>query len=194
VNWIDLQQGRPLKWTQPNTLKMNYELKAGDYVISTLRFRSIFGSLATGENADGCWTFKRVGFFQTRATIRTCGYEAEIAAFKNDTWSGGGTLELQGGRKLLATTNLWQTKMDFQDESGHSLIRFKTEGILQLSNVVTVEPSALRVPETSWLVIFGWYLVVMMQMDSAAAAAGEALPLSSAHQDISMQHFLRDTD
>jgi hypothetical protein len=71
--------GRELKWTQPGAFKMNYELLAGDELAATLRFRSSFGSLATAESADGCWTFKRAGFFQTRVTIRVCGEEADIA-------------------------------------------------------------------------------------------------------------------
>ena len=101
--------GRELEWVQPSAWKMEYELRAGDELIATLRFRSSFGSFGTGESADGCWTFKRVGFWQTRVTIRGCGSDMDIAMFKNNTWSGGGTLELPDGRKVLATTNLWQT-------------------------------------------------------------------------------------
>ena len=44
---------------------MEYELRAGDMLAATLRFRSSFGSFATAEDGDGCWTFKRVGFWQT---------------------------------------------------------------------------------------------------------------------------------
>ena len=69
--------------------------------MATLRFRSIWGSLATAESADGCWTFKRVGFLQTRATIRTCESEDEIAVFKNNSWTGGGTLELSSNVEIL---------------------------------------------------------------------------------------------
>ncbi|HYM81602.1 MAG TPA: hypothetical protein VEY91_09350, partial [Candidatus Limnocylindria bacterium] len=94
---------RPLKWSQPSALSMQYELRAGDELAATLRFRSMFGSFATGESADGCWTFKRVGFWQTRATIRACDSETEIAAFRNNTWSGGGTLELADGQTIRAT-------------------------------------------------------------------------------------------
>ena len=57
--------GRKLEWVQPSAWKMQYELRAGDELIATLRFRSSFGSFATAESADGCWTFKRVGFWQT---------------------------------------------------------------------------------------------------------------------------------
>ena len=90
---------------------MEYELRADDEVIATLRFRSSFGTFATAESADGCWTFKRIGFWKTKATIRACGSETEIAFFKNNTWSGGGTLELSDGRKFQATTNLWQDNL-----------------------------------------------------------------------------------
>jgi len=60
--------GQQLKWGQPSAFKMQYELQAGDELAATLRFRSSFGSFATGESADGCWTFKRTGFWQTRVT------------------------------------------------------------------------------------------------------------------------------
>jgi hypothetical protein len=173
MDWTTLMRDS-LKWVQPNGFKMNYELTAGDRVISRLRFRSSFGSLATAENADGCWTFKRQGFCQTRATIRACNSETEIAAFRNNTWSGGGTLEFPDGRKFLATTNFWQTKLEFQDVSGEPLIRYKNEGILHTIGGLQIEPRAVNMPETSWMIIFGWYVAIMMQMDSVAAASGGA--------------------
>lgn len=49
--------GRELRWVKSD----GYELRDGDTVAATLRFRSMWGSLATAESADGCWTFKRVG-------------------------------------------------------------------------------------------------------------------------------------
>ncbi len=161
---------RELKWTQPGALKMHYELHADEELAATLRFRSSFGSLATGESADGCWTFKRVGFFQTRLTIRGCGEETDIAVFRNNTWSGGGTLELPGGRKLLATTNFWQTNLEFKTESGETLFRFKSGGLIHLSALVEIQPEAIGLAELPWLVMLGWYLIVMMNMDSAASA------------------------
>lgn len=165
---------RPLKWAQPSALRMEYELNAGDELAATLRFRSSFGSFATGEGADGCWTFKRVGFWQTRATIRACGSETETASFHNNTWSGGGTLDLLDGRKMLVTTNFWQTNLEFQDEAGSPLIRSKSGGLIHLSAAVEILPGAASLPELPWLVLLGWYLTVMMHMDSAAAGGAAA--------------------
>lgn len=162
---------RELKWTQPAALKMQYELHAGEELAARLAFRSSFGSFAMGQSADGCWTFKRAGFFQTRVTIRVCNEETDIAVFRNNTWSGGGSLELRGGRKLLATTNLWQTNLEFKTESGETLIRFKSGGVIHLSALVEIQPTAAGLTELPLLVMLGWYLIVMMHMDSAASVA-----------------------
>lgn len=163
--------GHTLTWAQPSALRMEYELRVGEEVAATLRFRSSFGSFATGQSADGSWTFKRVGFLQTRVTIRESGGDAEIGTFRNQTWAGGGTLELPDGRQFLATTNIWQTKLEFQAEGGVPLIRFKSRGLVHLSADVEVESQAIQISELRWMVLFGWYLTVMMHMDSGTAAA-----------------------
>jgi hypothetical protein len=163
---------RELKWVQPNTFKLEYELRADDELAATLRFRSSFGSLATAESADGCWTFKRVGFWQTRATVRHCGADVDIATFKNNTWKGGGTLELPDGRKFLANTNFWQTQYEFKTETGEKLFGYRNiGGVLNLSAQVQIEPQVISLPELPWMVMLGWYLALMLHRDSAAAAA-----------------------
>ena len=164
--------GTALRWEQPSASKMEYELRAnGAATVTTLRFRSMFGSLATAESADGCWTFKRVGFWQPRVTVRVCGSETDIATFTNNTWSGGGTLVLPDSRKLLASTNMWATQYEFKTETDASLIHYKMHGMIRLSSDVTLQPAAADLPELPWLVPFGWYLTILMYMDSASASA-----------------------
>jgi hypothetical protein len=160
-----------IEWVQPRALKMHYELRASDELVANLRFRSSLGSFATGESADGCWTFKRVGFWQTRVTVRLCGGESDIGSFKNNTWSGGGTLELSDGQVFPATTNLWQTKLEFQNESNNTLIQFKSGGLLHQSAKVEIQPRAVGIPELPLFMILGWYLIVMMSADSAIAGS-----------------------
>jgi len=164
--------GHELKWIQPHTLQMEYELRAGDMLAATLRFRSSFGSFATATSADGSWTFKRVGFWQPKVTIRSSGTETDLAFFKNNTWSGGGTLELPDGRKYPANTNFWQTQYGFTTEMGESLISYKKiGGVLHMSSATEIHPIAKNIPELPWMVMLGWYLTVMLHMDTAAAAA-----------------------
>jgi hypothetical protein len=156
-----------LKWVQPSALKMHYELRAGDELVATLRFRSTLGTFATAESADGCWTFKRIGFRQTRVTVRACGVDTDIATFNNNTWKAGGTLEFPDGRKFPATTNFWQTKLEFQNESGDTLIQFQSGGLMHLSATVEIQHSPVGLSELPMMVILGWYLIVMIYMDAA---------------------------
>jgi len=164
--------GHELKWIQPHALKMDYELRAEDTVAATLHFRSSFGSFATATSADGSWTFKRVGFWQTKVTIRASEANADLAVFKNNTWSGGGTLELSDGRKYPANTNFWATQYEFKTEMGEAIISYrKIGGMLHMSAVTEIHPLAKDVSEMPWMVLLGWYLTVIMHMDSAAVAA-----------------------
>jgi hypothetical protein len=164
--------GQELEWVQPHALRMEYELRAGDAVTATLHFRSSLGSFATGTSADGSWTFKRVGFWQTQVTVRPSGQEIDLAVFKNNTWSGGGTLELPDGRKYLANTNFWASHYEFKTEADEALISYKKiGGILHMSAAVEIYPAAKDLPEMPWMVLLGWYLTVMMQRDSATVAA-----------------------
>lgn len=160
-----------LKWIQPSLFRMLYELRSNAELVGMLSFRSAFGTLATGESEDGCWTFKRVGFFQTRVTIRVCGEEDDLAIFRNNTWSGGGTLEIRDGERFLADTNFWQSNLQFKTESGEPLVRFKTGGLIHLNAAVEIEPRAARLEQLPLIVMLGWYLIVMMNSDAAASAA-----------------------
>jgi hypothetical protein len=112
-----------------------------------------------------------MGFARTRVTIRGCGTDSDIAVFRNNTWTEGGTLEFPDGRVFRASTNVWQSQLQFTAEAGEVLFRFSTRDVLRLTAAVGIDPEAATLPELPWMVILGWYLTVMMQMDGAAAGA-----------------------
>ena len=162
---------QPLQWTQPSMLKGSYELRAGDDLVATLNFRSMWGTLTTAESMDGCWTFKRVGFWQNKATVRLCSSDQDLAVFTNNTWTQGGTLDFAAGGTYKATTNFWMTNYEFQSESGEPLVRFKYGGFFRLSAEVEILPAAVTLEHLPVLVLFGWYLAINLYNDSGAAAA-----------------------
>jgi len=169
--WGPLSSRSALRWVQPHVFDRTYELRDGDDLVATLSFRSTFGSFATARTADGVWTFKRVGFWQTRATVRADGQPADLAVFQHATWSGGGTLRLADGREILVTTNFWQSRIEFRWPDGEVLFRYSTSGFLRQESDLEVMPALARVAEAAWLLPFGWYLVVMMHEDAAAVVA-----------------------
>jgi hypothetical protein len=156
------------------TVRQHYELRADDAIVATLIFRSAWGSFATAESADGCWTFKRVGFWQTRTTVRRCDSTDDLATFQHKTWSGGGSLTLSDGRAFHLTSNTWQTKLDVLDSQQNSLLHYASTGLFKLGATLTVEPHARANTELPWLALFGWYVLVMMYHDAAATAATTA--------------------
>jgi hypothetical protein len=164
---------RELRWVKAERASGGgYQLRDGDDVVATLGFRSSWGTLATATSADGCWTFKRVGFLQTRVTIRACDSEEEIAVFKNNSWTGGGTLELPDGRRIDADTNCWMTTFAFTTETGEPLVRFrKIGGLLSLSSAVEITPAGAAFAKAPWLVMLGWYVAVQMHDDAAVASS-----------------------
>src|SRR5262245_26243075 len=167
--------GHELKWSQPSAMRREFELLNGEEVVATLKFRSLFGTHAIAQTADGEWTFKRVGFWKTQVTICPEGSDKEVAIFRNNTWTAGGTLELADGRALRANTNFWMSTYEFRNEGEEPLIRFhRFGGPFHLSSKVEIFRGAAGLPELPWLVALGWYLAVKMQDDAGGGAAAAA--------------------
>ena len=167
--------GRTLEWRQPAAGRRDFELVDGEEVVATLKFRSTWGSHAEFESADGAWTFKRVGFWRTHATVRARNGQTNLATFTNATWSGGGTLAMADGRRLHANTNMWGSKYAFRSEDEVALVHFeRIRGAFHLAAQMTIEPAAAAWPELAWLGGFGWYLAIKMHDDAAGGAAAAA--------------------
>lgn len=167
---------RELIWTQPRFLKMEYELRAAGELAATLRFKSSFRSIATGECGDGMWSFRRSGFPTSRVSVHSETLGVETAVFRCHLIRSGGVLDLPDGRRLRGSANFWQTRYELKTETGEWLVRVKTGGLFRLTAPVEVAPSASALPAIPWMILLGFYLAVLMRVDSshgsAAAAAG----------------------
>src|SRR5919205_3856272 len=70
-----------LTWTRAGALQGTYELRAGTEVVATVRCAQWGGARAVVEAGDSCWTFRRVGFWHPRVTVREVGSETDLATF-----------------------------------------------------------------------------------------------------------------
>ena len=165
--------GPALVWTKPDWRTLRYELHHGGACIATLGFRSAAGSLATGESEDGCWTFKRTGFWQTRATVRQCGSNDDVGAVDLGVWTSGGVLALPDDRRYALAANLWSTRFTISTESGEPVVQYRLEvDTLHLSSVMEIEPSARDIEEIPWMAMLGWYIASQLHRDSALRGIG----------------------
>jgi len=168
--------GNKAEWIQPETSKRFFELQSGKTILATLSFRSMWGTLALAETADGNWTFKRVGFLNPRVTIRMADQPQDLAIYTPKFW-GDGILSFQDGTSLSwKPINFWRTAWCFFDTNDSPLVDFhlgrekeKLSDILKTqANIEIFFLGAYR----RWLPVllpFGMYLLKLYQEDSAAA-------------------------
>lgn len=149
------------------------ELVVGETRIASMVWRGWFSVEATGTIAGIEWVFDRPGFFNRQVEVRTAG-AAEPEAIYSPHWtSTSGTLDLSGGRTYgWQSTNFWGTRWQWEDASGTPLVRFvHLRGIFRQEATVELLNSDLAPRTRALLLLLGWYLISLYNMDTAAAAA-----------------------
>jgi len=166
-----------LRWTQPSSFKREFELRAGEDVLATLRWQKTFGSLALAESPGGAWTFKRSGFLTPTVSVRAQGSESTVAVLKPG-WRGEGTLQFSDGRRYQwVIAGFWRPQWTFAGEGGGPLIHFKYDlAFLQQTMEVEIEPGAGSLKDLPLLATLGWYLIVLMSEGGGGAAAAGGGP------------------
>jgi len=158
-----------------------YELRADDALRGKLEFRSIWGTLAWAESGQYAFSFKRLGFLNPRVSVRLRNSENDYAMY-HPKFFGGGRLELpDGSTHLWEPINFWRTKWRFCDSSGFPELNFeqgaenfKLKDIFKLQAYVDFKRISFTEETAFLLASFGFYLMVLNQMDSSAAAAAAA--------------------
>jgi len=167
-----------LNWRQPRTTHQFFELKSKEDLFGTLLFPKSVGSLAEAETADGKWTFKRIGFFSTKISIRKSGEENDLAIFKPNLTASSGALDFAYGKKYQwHSSNFWGTRFEFKDEKGETILTFlsgiedpKLKDWFKTQARIEISGDKTDLPELPIMVLLGWYLIIVLQMDSSAGA------------------------
>lgn len=173
----ELEEGQA-EWIQPKSFERSYQLKWRDEVLARLSFRSRTGTLATGETAEGRWTFKRVGFLNPRITVRSVGSEEDLAVYQPKFW-GDGVLSFKDGPVFAwRPANFWSTAWEFIDPEGTVTIAFqpgvekeRLRDIFRTQFTVTFHQIDRIWEAAPLLAILGMYLLILHQEDAAAAGA-----------------------
>ncbi|MFA7228234.1 MAG: hypothetical protein WC061_04300 [Melioribacteraceae bacterium] len=172
------KKGEHLSWRQPKATHQMFELKSGNELFGRLLFPKSVGSLAEAETSEGKWTFKRVGFFSTRITVRKAGSEDDMAIFKPNLMATSGTLEFSSGKKFQwHAANFWETRFEFKDAEGETVVTFlsgaddhKFKDWFKTQARVEIAENRLDLEEFPVMVLLGWYLIIVLQMDTSAGA------------------------
>jgi hypothetical protein len=169
----------PLYWVQPRTMSRYYTLHSAEHEYASLDFQSAFGSLAIAITAEHTWSFKRMGFFNPRVTVRLPDAENDLAVYQPRWTNSEGTLTLSGGQSFQwSATNFWATRFAFLDSAGEALLWFKDgsqEGhisdLFKTQALLEIETRGWQLAELDLLATLGWYLLVLYHEDAAGVAA-----------------------
>ncbi len=167
--------GRNALWRQPSQLRQEYEMVVGEEIVATLRWRKNVGTAAVARSPDGTWSFKAAGFLNPRVSIRLPNSDYDFAVFRPRN-TGEGVLEAMADQRFAwRCVNFWQNTWAFFDSEGDRLLSIKPDsGGLKLGAQVSVELKASAHQEIGYLVVLGWYLMVLMAEDAVAAQPGGA--------------------
>ena len=166
-------------WCQPQALHRAFELRQGDRLLGTLHFLKSGGSLAEASLGAGEWTFKRVGFFRPRVSVRRRGQESDLAVYQPKGWGAEGELQFAGGSSYgWKPSSFWATQFSFVDGTAKALVTFKPgaeeskwSNLFKFQALVEIDPSASGLEELPLLVALGWYLMILNHEDAASAGA-----------------------
>lgn len=160
-----------LEWTAPSGLKRAFILHQEDRVFATLEWRSSIGTLAVATTAAGTWSFKRVGFFSPRVTVRRAGAVDDEAVFKPTGWCGSsGELRLaERGVLFYQREGFWSSTWKFCEASGSPLVRIGDRtGVFRWRAAVSLADK--DDPRTPLLSCLLWYLAVLAHDEESTAA------------------------
>jgi hypothetical protein len=160
-----------LQWYRPSFWRREFELRAGDEIVGTLKFRGVLRPVAVFESREGAWTFARAGFFQNRGTIRVSGQSTNVAEFRGRPWTSAGELVFASGGAYALSISLWMTRMEVRAPTGEPVVAIHRRGLCGRHADVEIVPAARALPETPLLVAFGWFLFVMLEQDAGAVVA-----------------------
>jgi hypothetical protein len=146
-----------------------FELRSGRETLATLRWQTACGSLAAGEAAEGRWTFKRVGFFRTRITVRAAGSDLDMAEMS--AAERRRMLVFADGRSCRwGRVARGSRESAFFDATDRPLVRFSGRRAHPGPRIsVAIEPAGAQSRDLPLLVLLGAYRLVLEYEDEDAA-------------------------
>ena len=174
-------EAQELIWIQSRKHKRDFELRIGEETLATLRWEKQHRQIATGEAADGHWTFRRQGFLHQHIEARLSESALEVARFQ-PLWRGGGTLEFPDGRRFgLRPTSFWNAEWAWTTATNDILLRIKRAARSgQEKWHIDLLPGTSAIPELSLLVLLSWYLIILAADDAAAATMAASVAATAA--------------
>jgi hypothetical protein len=168
---------KELYWSQKKSKERSLELVNENKIIGSIKWKKVAGSRATAELDDQKWTFKRIGFFKPRVTIRSEKKEETIAIFEPKR-SGDGSLFLKKKKFTWKPTDTTNNEFAFYNENDKEFIvkiskikSKKTSEVFKFKSKVEINETVKTDNQLLLLIVLSCYLFESFENDSAIEAA-----------------------
>jgi hypothetical protein len=149
----------------------DFELRSGEAVVASLRFRDAAGFVAIGESAGGAWTLTDEGLVRPRVRLTSLDDQATLALYKSRLPGLAGTVQFFDGRRLCwRRFGFCATTYRFVDAEGRPVVAVRCQcsrsrlfGPRVTKGFVEIEPHAYGTMELILLLLLGWYLTVVQK-------------------------------
>jgi hypothetical protein len=161
-----------LQWRRPRLFSPEYELRTNDQILATLRQIGWSRAHAIAEAEGQQWTFRRTGVWKRKFLIYAGALETkeqiidEPLAEMPPTWKHNGELTFVNGHSYRwEKSNFWGTNWSWQAADGTTLLTFKGH------HTVEFAPEASRCEDLILLILFGKYVLLLMEQEAASHSA-----------------------
>jgi hypothetical protein len=148
-----------------------FELRAGEELVASLRFCDPAGLAAVGESSDGAWMLVDEGLLRPRIIVRSLPDDDAVAIYKPRSFGRAGTLAFLDGRQFhWRRLGFLATSYRFEGAAGSPVIAIGLEcrrswlfGPREFRGFVEIEPRTASIGELLPLLLLSWYLVVLQR-------------------------------
>jgi len=162
--------GETLTFNQPSRLKREFELVSSKGVLATMVFPSLFSTRVETEGFEGKWEIKQLSIWGREHGIYKLGYHLPFAKYVSNFWRTKGTIELPKGARLNYKAGHLQKPFDVFSSKGKLLLSYSNKFSLKGRTMVTINERSELIDNYPWIVMLGWYVVLMNRRGRARAA------------------------
>ncbi len=143
--------GSTLQCIQPSFLKQEYELRAGEELVGTIRFPNVFKRKAEVVSADGQWTIEEKGIFTQRISVSTSGGENPVTVLPFGAFRDN-KIHVTGTKVLRLKRNLWKQEYTLTTDMNLPVLQVKERAGLKSSFDLVLSGRTETIEEFPWLI------------------------------------------
>ena len=162
--------GETLTFNQPSLRKREFELVSSKGVLATMAFPKLFSSRVVIEGFEGKWEIKQSSIWGREFGVFKFGYHLPFAKYISNFWRTKGTIELPKGARLNSKVGQLKNPLDVYSLKGKLLVSYSNKFVLKGRTTVTIKESSEIINSQPWILMLGWYVVLMNRRGRARAA------------------------